>query len=151
MPEAVRTTCPLCGVGCGVVAESAADGTLTVRGDSDHPANYGRLCVRGAALGEGIGLDGRLRHPMLHGARVGWDAAIAALAEALTRTVAMHGPDAVAVAVSGQLLTEDHYVVNKLMKGFVGSANIDGNAYRCMARSCPGAWCLREAMCSSAS
>ena len=142
MAESVRTTCPFCGVGCGVIAEPASDGTpggaLTVRGDPDHPANYGRLCSRGAALGETVGLDGRLLHPVLHGARVGWDTAVAALADAFTRTIAAHGPDAVAVSVSGQLLTEDHYVVNKLMKGFIGSANIDGNARRCMASTMAG-------------
>lgn len=142
MAESVRTTCPFCGVGCGVIAEPAADGTpggtLTVRGDPDHPANYGRLCSRGAALGEAVGLDGRLLHPMLHGARVGWDTAVAALADAFARAKATHGPDAVAVYVSGQLLTEDHYVVNKLMKGFIGSANVDGNARRCMESAMTG-------------
>ncbi|WP_431857919.1 molybdopterin-dependent oxidoreductase [Azospirillum sp.] len=132
MAEPVHTTCPFCGVGCGVVAEPAADGALAVRGDPDHPGNYGRLCARGAAAGEGAGLPGRLLHPMLRGERVGWGAAIGALAGAFARTLDAHGPGAVAIAVSGQLLTEGHYVLNKLMKGFLGSANIDGNARRCM-------------------
>lgn len=132
MVEPVHTTCPFCGVGCGIVAEVAADGTLAVRGDPDHPANYGRLCARGASVGEAVGVDHRLLHPTLRGVRVGWDTAVGALAGAFAQTLGEHGPDALAIAVSGQLLTEDHYVVNKLMKGFLGSANIDGNARRCM-------------------
>ena len=134
----VRTTCPFCGVGCGVIAETAADGSLMVRGDPDHPANYGRLCSKGSALGETVGLDGRLLHPELYGKRVGWDTAIATLADAFARTIARHGPDAVAFYVSGQLLTEDYYVANKLMKGFIGSANIDTNSRLCMASTVAG-------------
>ncbi|MGH6619710.1 MAG: hypothetical protein ACREF6_09210, partial [Alphaproteobacteria bacterium] len=58
-----RTTCPFCGVGCGVLAATAPDGTVTVKGDPDHPANFGRLCSKGSALAETIGLEGRLLHP----------------------------------------------------------------------------------------
>ena len=134
----MRTTCPFCGVGCGVIAEPAADGTLAVRGDPDHPANYGRLCSKGSALGETIGLDGRLLHPELHGRRIDWDTAIATLAERFKATIAEHGPDSVAFYVSGQLLTEDYYVANKLMKGFIGSANIDTNSRLCMASTVAG-------------
>ncbi|AMY01551.1 molybdopterin-dependent oxidoreductase [Mesorhizobium ciceri] len=134
----VRTTCPYCGVGCGVLAKVAADGQVSVRGDPDHPANFGRLCSKGSALAETIDLDGRLLHPEIHGRRAGWDEALDLVASTFSQTIAEHGPDAVAFYVSGQLLTEDYYVANKLMKGFVGSANIDTNSRLCMASSVAG-------------
>ncbi|RWE22983.1 MAG: nitrate reductase, partial [Mesorhizobium sp.] len=134
----VRTTCPYCGVGCGVLAKVAADGEVSVRGDPDHPANFGRLCSKGSALAETIGLDGRLLYPEIEGHRVGWDEALDRVASTFSRTIAEHGPDAVAFYVSGQLLTEDYYLANKLMKGFVGSANIDTNSRLCMASSVAG-------------
>ncbi|TGQ71597.1 nitrate reductase [Mesorhizobium sp. M00.F.Ca.ET.186.01.1.1] len=134
----VRTTCPYCGVGCGVLAKVAADGQVSVRGDPDHPANFGRLCSKGSALAETIDLEGRLLQPQIHGRRTGWDEALDLVASTFSRTIAEHGPDAVAFYVSGQLLTEDYYVANKLMKGFIGSANIDTNSRLCMASSVAG-------------
>ncbi|MER8370282.1 molybdopterin-dependent oxidoreductase [Mesorhizobium sp. M0306] len=134
----VRTTCPYCGVGCGVLAKVAADGEITVRGDPDHPANFGRLCSKGSALAETIDLDGRLLYPEIHGRRTDWDEALDLVASTFSQTIAEHGPDAVAFYVSGQLLTEDYYVANKLMKGFIGSANIDTNSRLCMASSVAG-------------
>ncbi|WP_027133478.1 nitrate reductase [Geminicoccus roseus] len=138
MEQAVRTTCPYCGVGCGVVAKVAADGALAIQGDEAHPANLGRLCSKGSALAETAGLDGRLLHPEIGDRRAGWDEALDLVATTFTRTIAAHGPDAVAFYVSGQLLTEDYYVANKLMKGFIGSANIDTNSRLCMASSVAG-------------
>ncbi|MGR3720056.1 MAG: molybdopterin-dependent oxidoreductase, partial [Paracoccus sp. (in: a-proteobacteria)] len=135
---AVRTTCPYCGVGCGVLATPTPEGGLTVAGDPDHPANFGRLCVKGAALAETVGLRGRLLAPQIDGRPAGWDAALDLVARRFARTVARHGPDSVAFYVSGQLLTEDYYVANKLMKGFIGSANIDTNSRLCMASSVAG-------------
>ncbi|MER9440745.1 molybdopterin-dependent oxidoreductase [Mesorhizobium sp. M0340] len=134
----VRTTCPYCGVGCGVLAKVAADGEITVRGDPDHPANFGRLCSKGSALAETTDLEGRLLHPEIHGRRAGWDEALDLVASTFSQTIAEHGPDSVALYVSGQLLTEDYYVANKLMKGFIGSANIDTNSRLCMASSVAG-------------
>ncbi|MBX9462717.1 MAG: nitrate reductase [Aquamicrobium sp.] len=134
----VRTTCPYCGVGCGVLARVAADGSVTVRGDPDHPANFGRLCSKGSALGETIGLEGRLLAPEIGGREASWDEALDLVAHRLSETIEMHGPDSVAFYVSGQLLTEDYYVANKLMKGFIGSANIDTNSRLCMASSVAG-------------
>jgi assimilatory nitrate reductase catalytic subunit len=125
-------------VGCGVLAERAADGTVAVRGDPDHPANFGKLCSKGTALGETMGLEGRLLQPEIGGRRAGWDEALERVARSFTDTIAAHGPDAVAFYVSGQLLTEDYYVANKLMKGFIGSANIDTNSRLCMASSVAG-------------
>src|ERR1700738_185049 len=119
----VKTTCPYCGVGCGVLAKVATDGQVSVRGDLDHPANHGRLCSKGSALAETVGLEGRLLHPEIHGRQAGWDEALDFVAQTFSRTIAEHGADSVAFYVSGQLLTEDYYVANKLMKGFIGSAH----------------------------
>ncbi len=137
-PRVTRTTCPYCGVGCGVLAEVAADGKVSVRGDPDHPANYGRLCSKGSALAETVDLDDRMLHPVVNGRNVSWDRALDLVAATFQRTIAEHGPDSVAFYVSGQLLTEDYYVANKLMKGFIGSANIDTNSRLCMASSVAG-------------
>jgi assimilatory nitrate reductase catalytic subunit len=109
-----------------------------VRGDPDHPSNFGRLCSKGSALAETIDLEGRLLHPEIHGRRAGWDEALDLVATTFSRTIAEHGPDSVAFYVSGQLLTEDYYVANKLMKGFIGSANIDTNSRLCMSSSVAG-------------
>ncbi|MDQ8699559.1 molybdopterin-dependent oxidoreductase [Hyphomicrobium sp. LHD-15] len=141
--KAVKTTCPYCGVGCGVLARPDGFGGAQVQGDPEHPANFGRLCSKGSALGETLSLDGRLLHPMMRGpagvmARAPWDDALNAVAKGFRETIARHGPDSVAFYVSGQLLTEDYYVANKLMKGFIGSANIDTNSRLCMASSVAG-------------
>jgi assimilatory nitrate reductase catalytic subunit len=138
---AVRTTCPYCGVGCGIKATPMADGAL-IEGDPEHIANRGRLCVKGAALGETLGLDGRLLAPAIREdgrlRTAGWDEAVDKVASTFAAIIAEHGPDAVAMYVSGQLLTEDYYVANKFMKGFVGSANIDTNSRLCMSSSVAG-------------
>ncbi|WP_233490348.1 nitrate reductase [Paracoccus sediminilitoris] len=134
----VRTTCPYCGVGCGVLATPQPDGGLAIQGDPDHPANFGRLCVKGMALGETVGPAGRLMTPQIGGRRAEWDEALDLVAQRFSATIESHGPDAVAFYVSGQLLTEDYYVANKLMKGFIGSANIDTNSRLCMASSVAG-------------
>ncbi|WP_416407630.1 molybdopterin-dependent oxidoreductase [Agrobacterium rosae] len=138
MTQEVKTTCPYCGVGCGVIAKIEDDGAVTVKGDPDHPANLGRLCSKGSALAETIDLDGRLLYPQVDGARVEWDDALDLVASKFSEAIAEHGPDSVAFYVSGQLLTEDYYVANKLMKGFIGSANIDTNSRLCMSSSVAG-------------
>ncbi|OFA02399.1 nitrate reductase [Duganella sp. HH101] len=139
---AVRTTCAYCGVGCGVQATPKTDGTIAIAGDKLHPANKGRLCVKGSALGETVGLEGRLLYPQVRDAgglrRVSWDDALDKVAGTWRSIIAEHGPDAVALYVSGQLLTEDYYVANKLMKGYVGSANIDTNSRLCMSSAVAG-------------
>ena len=135
---AVQTTCPYCGVGCGVLASVAADGSVQIRGDETHPANRGRLCSKGSALGETLGLAPRLLFPEIRGQRVPWDAALETVATELKRIVNRHGPDAIAFYLSGQLLTEDYYVANKLMKGFLGSGNVDTNSRLCMSSAVAG-------------
>ena len=129
----IRTACPYCGVGCGVSAAADGQGGATIAGDAAHPANRGRLCSKGAALGATLGLSERLLRPTIGGQRASWDAAIAEVAERFSETIRNYGPDSVAFYVSGQLLTEDYYAANKLMKGFIGSANIDTNSRLCMA------------------
>ena len=135
---ATRTTCPYCGVGCGVLATPDGYGGAAIEGDKDHPSNFGRLCSKGSALGETLALETRQLFPLLEGARCGWDAALDHVASELSRIVAAHGPNSVAFYLSGQLLTEDYYVANKLMKGFIGSANVDTNSRLCMSSSVAG-------------
>jgi len=135
---ATRTTCPYCGVGCGVLATPHSDGSVGIAGDDAHPANFGRLCSKGSALAETLKPDRRLLHPSLHGAPISWDAALDLVATRFGAAVREHGPDSVALYVSGQMLTEDYYVANKWMKGFLGTANIDTNSRLCMASSVAG-------------
>lgn len=132
------TTCPYCGVGCGVLASKEQDGSISVQGNKDHPANFGRLCSKGSALADTVGLEGRLLHPQVNGQQTSWDTALDAVADGFRKVIDEHGPDAVAFYVSGQLLTEDYYVANKLMKGFIGSANIDTNSRLCMSSAVAG-------------
>ncbi|HEX6592154.1 MAG TPA: nitrate reductase, partial [Moraxellaceae bacterium] len=136
----VNTTCPYCGVGCGVKATvtDVAARTVAIAGDAAHPANFGRLCVKGSSLGETVHMEGRLLHPEIRGERASWDEALDHVASGFARVIREHGPEAVAFYVSGQLLTEDYYVANKLMKGFIGAANIDTNSRLCMSSSVAG-------------
>ena len=134
----VATTCPYCGVGCGVRVTRSADNAIAVAGDPDHPANFGRLCSKGSALAETLGPEDRLLYPEIGGKRVSWDIALSTIADGLRSAVEKHGPNSVAFYVSGQLLTEDYYVANKLIKGFLGTANIDTNSRLCMASAVAG-------------
>ncbi len=144
--RATRTACPYCGVGCGVLATPDGNGGAAISGDPEHPANFGRLCSKGSALGETLGLAGRLLHPMIRCdkggeggmERVAWSDALDHVANRLHHIIARDGPGAVAFYLSGQLLTEDYYVANKLMKGFIGSANVDTNSRLCMSSSVAG-------------
>ncbi|RSV43961.1 nitrate reductase [Sphingomonas sp. ABOLE] len=138
MSEAVRTTCAYCGVGCGIRATVTDARAVRIEGDPEHPANHGRLCSKGTHLGETVGLERRLLHPMIGDRRASWDKALDLVARRFREAIAEHGPDSVAFYVSGQLLTEDYYVANKLMKGFIGSANIDTNSRLCMSSAVAG-------------
>ncbi len=134
-----KATCPYCGVGCGVLIESDGARITGVRGDPDHPANFGRLCTKGATLHLTARTETRLQHPRLRAGkheahrRVGWDEAIAAAARRFADVINTDGPDAVGFYISGQLLTEDYYVFNKAMKGLIGSNNVDTNSRLCMS------------------
>ena len=141
--RATRTTCAYCGVGCGILATPDGRGGAAISGDPEHPANFGRLCSKGSALGETLGLTNRLLYPMIRCRkgtmeRVAWSDALDHVAHRFQHIIARDGPGAVAFYLSGQLLTEDYYVANKLMKGFIGSANVDTNSRLCMASSVAG-------------
>jgi len=137
MAAVTRTTCPYCGVGCGLRVIVDGD-EVKVAGDAEHPSNRGRLCSKGTALADTVGLEDRLLYPIVNGQRVAWDIALGKVASGFADVIAEHGPDAVAFYVSGQLLTEDYYVANKLMKGYIGVANIDTNSRLCMSSAVAG-------------
>jgi assimilatory nitrate reductase catalytic subunit len=134
----VATTCCYCGVGCGVVVSAAGSNVVAVQGDKTHPANFGRLCTKGAALDLSAGAGGRLLYPEVNGERRTWDEALDHAAAKFRDVIAAHGPDAVAFYISGQLLTEDYYVFNKLAKGLVGTNNVDTNSRLCMSSAVAG-------------
>lgn len=123
-----KTTCPYCGVGCGIEISNNK-----IIGDALHPANSGSLCVKGVALAESLQMPSRLLYPKLREKEVSWQVITDLIAQEIHQAKAEFGPDSVAMYVSGQLLTEDYYVANKLMKGYVGSANIDTNSRLCMS------------------
>jgi nitrite reductase (NADH) large subunit len=136
--------CCFCGVGCGVIVLAEGDRVVGVRGDPEHPANRGALCSKGAALHETVHLDGRLRFPQARAAkgaplaRIGWPDAASRLAAALQRALAARGPDSLGLYLSGQLTTEDYYVLNKLGRGFLGTNHVDSNSRLCMSSAVSG-------------
>lgn len=134
----IKTTCPYCGVGCGVNATVANNEIIAVSGDKGHPANFGKLCVKGAALDKTMGKQGRLLQPSINGQTVAWETAIKTVADKFNAIVAKHGPGAIAFYLSGQLLTEDYYVANKLAKGFIGTGHVDTNSRLCMSSAVAG-------------
>ncbi len=146
--EETRSTCPYCGVGCGVIIESDGAQITGVRGDPDHPANFGRLCTKGSTLHltatATVTRQTRLLQPMRRAERgatpeaIGWDGALDMATGKFAQVIRDHGPDAVGFYVSGQLLTEDYYVFNKLAKGLVGTNNIDTNSRLCMSSAVAG-------------
>jgi assimilatory nitrate reductase catalytic subunit len=148
MTSETRSTCPYCGVGCGVIIESHGDQITGVRGDPQHPANFGRLCTKGSTLAltasASVTRQTRLLQPMLRSLRkqapapVSWDQALDLASQRFAGVIEEHGPDAVGFYVSGQLLTEDYYVFNKLVKGLIGSNNIDTNSRLCMSSAVAG-------------
>ena len=136
-PEPVtetRSTCCYCGTGCGVIVQSVGDRIVGVEGDPDHPANFGRLCTKGNTLHLAAVKTGRALVPMLRQQRADprtpttWDNALDTAADRFARIIDEHGPDAVAFYISGQLLTEDYYVFNKLARALIGTNNIDSNS-----------------------
>ncbi|EHN08935.1 Assimilatory nitrate reductase large subunit [Patulibacter medicamentivorans] len=140
----VRTGCPYCGVGCGLKATVSEGRLLAVEGDPDHPVNRGRTCAKPLALPSSVHARDRASTPMRREHRdgpwsaIGWDDAIGWAAGRLRRIIDEHGPQAVAFYVSGQLLTEDYYAVNKLAKGFIGTNTVDSNSRLCMSSAVAG-------------
>ena len=146
--QGTKSTCPYCGVGCGVIIESTGSQITGVRGDPDHPANFGRLCTKGSTLHltatAAVTQQTRLLQPMRRMHRddapkaASWDGALGFAAEGFAQIIREHGSDAVGFYVSGQLLTEDYYVFNKLAKGLIGTNNIDTNSRLCMSSAVAG-------------
>lgn len=136
-PSTTCTTCPYCGVGCGVTVEQK-NGDVSVAGDPSHPANFGKLCSKGFALAETLGYDNRLTAPRINNSDVSWADALDRIASEFKAVIDEYGARSVGFYVSGQLLTEDYYVVNKFVKGYLGTANIDTNSRLCMASSVAG-------------
>ena len=143
----ISSTCPYCGVGCGVTVSVSNDANADkktkaiVLASKTHPANFGRLCSKGSALGEtllGIKEANRITHPIVDGNIVSWDQASDSIAKKINDSIEEHGKESVAFYLSGQLLTEDYYVANKLIKGFIGTANVDTNSRLCMASAVAG-------------
>ncbi len=144
----IKTTCCYCGTGCGVIATTDGTQVTAVRGDPDHPANFGRLCTKGSTLHltmqPALQQQARLLVPQLRRTRsearqpAGWDEVESHVAEKIASTLREHGPDAIGVYVSGQLLTEDYYVFNKFTKGLLGTNNIDTNSRLCMSSAVAG-------------
>jgi assimilatory nitrate reductase catalytic subunit len=139
-----KSTCCYCGVGCGVIISSKNDKIIDVKGDPTHPANFGRLCTKGSTLHLTAKLDNRLLYPEMRltreatRKRVSWDDSLDYLTEKFAQTIEKHGPDSVAFYISGQLLTEDYYVFNKLAKGLIGTNNVDTNSRLCMSSAVAG-------------
>lgn len=146
--QETKSTCPYCGVGCGVIIESNGPQITGVRGDPNHPANFGRLCTKGSTLhltaSSPITLQTRLLQPQRRAHRadapqsLSWEAALGLATDQFASIIQQHGPDAVGFYVSGQLLTEDYYVFNKLAKGLIGTNNIDTNSRLCMSSAVAG-------------
>jgi assimilatory nitrate reductase catalytic subunit len=165
----IRTTCPYCGVGCGVLASVNDKGVISVKGDPEHPANFGKLCSKGSALAQTLGTERRLIQPYYQNKRASmqqqqplplniashlspiktsdkqplientdWDTVLGDIAKRLNDTIDKYGRDSIMFYVSGQLLTEDYYVANKFIKGFIGNNNIDSNSRLCMSSAVAG-------------
>ena len=144
MIKQTKSTCCYCGVGCGVIIHSENDVIVDVKGDPDHPANFGRLCTKGSTLHLTAKLDNRLLYPEMRTQRegqrerAGWDESLDFVADKFAKTIQQYGPDSVAFYISGQLLTEDYYVFNKLAKGLIGTNNVDSNSRLCMSSAVAG-------------
>ena len=152
-----KSTCPYCGVGCGVIIQTNKDPqgnpeVIGVRGDPDHPANFGKLCTKGSTLhltaASHLQDQARLLYPIKQenrqhledasSVRISWEEATQTIAQRFADTITKYGPDSVAIYVSGQILTEDYYIFNKIVKGLIGTNNIDTNSRLCMSSAVAG-------------
>jgi assimilatory nitrate reductase catalytic subunit len=142
--QKTKSTCCYCGVGCGVIITTEDKKIIDVKGDPDHPANFGRLCTKGATLHLTTKLDARQLYPELRKSRgeprqrVSWDESLDYVVDRFAETIEKHGPDSVAFYLSGQLLTEDYYVFNKLSKALIRTNNVDTNSRLCMSSAVAG-------------
>jgi assimilatory nitrate reductase catalytic subunit len=143
-----KATCCYCGVGCGVIVESDGVQVTGVRGDPDHPANFGRLCTKGSTLHltakPVLQQQARALFPEMRTSRdsqrvrTTWEDSLDYIARKFNEVIQEHGPDSVGFYLSGQLLTEDYYVFNKLGKGLIRTNNVDTNSRLCMSSAVAG-------------
>ncbi len=148
LPTETKATCCYCGVGCGVLIQSDGEKVIAVRGDPDHPANFGRLCTKGSTLHltarPALQQQSRALYPEIRLARTdereraSWATTMDFIVNKFAATIRDHGPDSVGFYLSGQLLTEDYYVFNKLAKGLIGTNNVDTNSRLCMSSAVAG-------------
>src|SRR5438552_10513260 len=143
MKRDVKTLCPYCGVGCGLIATTDGSRVLRVRGDPRHPANFGQVCLKGATVAQTVPAATRLHYPMIRGkcdapAVVSTAAAVDHVARELARVLQQHGPGAIAFYLSGQLTTESQYLAAKFAKGCLRTNHVDSNSRLCMASAASG-------------
>jgi ferredoxin-nitrate reductase len=143
--ESFKTTCSYCGVGCGIVIEKDYKGKLSLKGDEDHPVNHGMLCSKGMNLLYTVqDQSDRLLYPQMRWSknhpleRTDWDTALTRASAVFKTLIQQFGPDSVGFYISGQFLTEEYYLANKLVKGFLGTNNIDTNSRLCMSSAVAG-------------
>ena len=143
--ETYKSTCCYCGTGCGVVVSKTREGGISVAGDLEHPSNRGLLCSKGMNLHYTVqDQSDRLLYPQMRWnrnavlQRVSWDTALDRAAAVFKTFIEKYGPDSVGFYASGQCLTEEYYLINKLIKGFIGSNNIDTNSRLCMSSTVVG-------------
>ncbi|URM36605.1 nitrate reductase [Flavobacterium anhuiense] len=141
----IKTTCSYCGVGCGIIVTNDAKNGVMVEGDKDHPVNKGMLCSKGMNLHYVVNdTSDRILYPEMRGSksypleRVSWDTALDRAAAVFSSIIKKYGPDSVGFYISGQCLTEEYYLVNKLVKGFLKTNNIDTNSRLCMSSAVVG-------------
>src|SRR5688500_11146464 len=143
MKREVKTLCPYCGVGCGILATTDGNNLLKVRGDPSHPSNLGRLCQKGASVAQTVNVTTRLRYPMIRDARgtlgvVSSDTAVEHVSRELTSILQQDGPGAIAFYLSGQLTTESQYLASKFAKGCLRTNHVDSNSRLCMSSAASG-------------
>jgi sulfite reductase (NADPH) flavoprotein alpha-component len=142
--SSVKSVCPYCGVGCGIIMEVADNKVVKLSGNKRHPTNFGRLCTKGNTAAQALTESGRLEYAHVRKARgepptrTSMDAAIAEVARRLRALLDTHGPDALSFYVSGQMSLEAQYLANKLAKGFIRTKNIESNSRLCMASAGSG-------------
>ena len=141
----IKTTCSYCGVGCGIIVTKDSNNGVSVKGDKDHPVNRGMLCSKGMNLHYVVNdTSDRILYPEMRWSkshplqRVNWDEALDRAAAVFSSIIKKHGPDSVGFYISGQCLTEEYYLVNKLVKGFLKTNNIDTNSRLCMSSAVVG-------------
>lgn len=139
----VKGVCRYCGTGCGVLVGVKNGKAVAIKGDP-HNHNAGLLCLKGSMLIPVLNSPERVTQPLVRRTKGGplepisWDAALHLMAEKFRAAIQDHGPNSVAWYGSGQCLTEETYVANKIFKAGFRTNNVDGNPRLCMASAVGG-------------